>query len=63
MAELPMGTTGWATSGGVFFDHRAYENGDTALYYEFDTLDYCYGHSNGLYQYHYHAVRFMSVKE
>ena len=53
---LGMGTIGWAISGGTFYDHRSSPEGDLAAYYEWDTLDYSYGHSDNNNQYHYHAV-------
>ena len=51
-----MGATGYVTSGAVTFDARSSDDGDLAAYYEWDTLDPYYGHSNAVNQYHYHAV-------
>ena len=51
-----MGAFGYATSGAVFFDTRSDEDGSTAWDNEIDTLDWCMGHSNNAYQYHYHGV-------
>ena len=52
-----MGTTGLAVTGGVFFDHRASEDGDLASVGEIEKLDWSWGHSNGNGQYHYHLVK------
>merc|ERR1711963_1001000 len=51
-----MGATGFVTSGGVVYDHRSSPTGDLASYYEWDSLDPSFGHSNNVNQYHYHAV-------
>lgn len=51
-----LGTIGYATSGAVFYDHRAGPDGTLAEYAEFDTLDYTLGHSDRDKQYHYHGV-------
>ena len=55
-ADFNMGTTGWISSGGVLFDHRANPDGSLAAYYEVDSLDPCWGHSNDASQYHYHLT-------
>ena len=51
-----MGATGYVTSGAVTYDARSSPDGDLAAYYEWDTLDPYYGHSDADNQYHYHAV-------
>ena len=51
-----MGTTGYVMSGGTVYDPRSSPTGDLASYYEWDSLDPSYGHSDNSYQYHYHAV-------
>ena len=51
-----MGTVGFVDSGGVIFNHLSETDGSLAIYYEADTLDSCYGHSNTVEQYHYHGV-------
>ena len=49
-AAFNMGTTGWASSGGVLFDHRSAPDGSLAYYYEIDSMDPCLGHSDDRYQ-------------
>ena len=56
VSKIGMGTVGYATSGGAFFDHRSSPQGNLAWFYELKTLDYSLGHSNPFKQYHYHAV-------
>ena len=51
-----MGATGFISSGGVTYDHRSSSQGDLASYYEWDSLDPYFGHSDQAPQYHYHAV-------
>jgi len=53
-----MGCVGYLFSGGCVFDHRSGDADDAplAIYWEGDSLDPYYGHSNNVYQYHYHAV-------
>jgi len=51
-----MGTTGYVMSGGTVFDPRSSTDGSLASYYEWDSLDPSYGHSDNSFQYHYHAV-------
>ena len=55
-APFNLGTTGWITSGAVLFDHRSTPDGNLAAYYEIETLDSCYGHSDPFLQYHYHLT-------
>jgi hypothetical protein len=55
-SSFRMGTTGWATSGGVFYDHRSSPQGALAAYYEIDSLDSCLGHSDQNKNYHYHLT-------
>merc|ERR1712047_87207 len=47
---------GYVTSGTTTFDARSSPDGNLAAYYEWDSLDPYYGHSDGSKQYHYHAV-------
>merc|ERR1711983_477571 len=51
-----MGATGFVTSGGVVYDHRSSPTGDLASYYEWDSLDPYFGHSDADAAYHYHAI-------
>jgi len=51
-----MGVEGYVMSGGTVYDHRSSPTGDLASYYEWDSLDPSYGHSDSAGQYHYHAV-------
>jgi len=51
-----MGATGYVMSGTVTFDARSSSNGELAAYYEWDSLDPYFGHSDQSKQYHYHAV-------
>merc|ERR1711963_1086722 len=51
-----MGTTGFVTSGGVVYDHRSSPQGNLASYYEWDSLDPYFGHSDQDAPYHYHAI-------
>merc|ERR550532_323533 len=51
-----MGVTGYVMSGGTTYDHRSSPFGDLASYYEWDSLDPSFGHSDEAKQYHYHAV-------
>ena len=43
-------------SGGTVYDPRSSPTGDLASYYEWDSLDPYFGHSDNNFQYHYHAV-------
>ena len=58
-----MGCVGYLFSGGCVFDHRSGDADDAplAIYWEGDSLDPYYGHSNNVYQYHYHAVSFKII--
>ena len=51
-----LGVTGYVMSGGTVYDHRSSPFGDLASYYEWDSLDPSFGHSDQNKQYHYHAV-------
>ena len=53
-----MGCTGYVFSGGCLYDHRSGDGEDAplAIYYEKDSLDPYFGHSDKFSQYHYHAV-------
>merc|ERR1712226_913940 len=46
----------YVKSGTTTFDARSSPDGNLAAYYEWDSLDPYYGHSDGSKQYHYHAV-------
>ena len=56
-----MGATGYVTSGTTTFDARSSPTGELAAYYEWDSLDPYYGHSDADMQYHYHAVSSFQV--
>ena len=58
-----MGATGYVMSGTVTFDARSSPDGELAAYYEWDSLDPYYGHSDADMQYHYHAVSSFQVSE
>jgi len=51
-----LGVIGYVMSGGTVYDHRSSPQGDLASYYEWDSLDPSFGHSDNNNQYHYHAV-------
>ena len=51
-----LGVTGYVMSGATIYDHRSSPFGDLASYYEWDSLDPSFGHSDQNKQYHYHAV-------
>jgi len=53
----PMGVMAITTSGAPIYNPLSSSNGSLASYYEWTTLDPCYGHTDADYQYHYHAVR------
>jgi hypothetical protein len=53
---VPMGVMGITTSGTPIYNPLSQSNGSLASYYEWDTLDPCYGHTDQDYQYHYHAI-------
>ena len=52
-----MGAIAFMTTGTVLYNPLSSTDGSLASYYEWDTLDPCYGHSSVDKQYHYHAVR------
>ena len=52
----PMGVMAITTSGAPIYNPLSSSDGSLASYYEWTTLDPCYGHSDASYQYHYHAV-------
>ena len=51
-----MGATGYVKSGTTTYDARSSPQGNLASYYEWDSLDPYFGHSDQNKQYHYHAV-------
>lgn len=53
--DWDLGAVGLLISGGAVYDHRSAPDGSLAAYYEWDSLDSCYGHSDADKQYHYHA--------
>jgi len=53
----PMGAIGFITTGTTIYNPLSGPDGSLASYYEWNTLDPCYGHSSPDKQYHYHAVR------
>ncbi len=52
----PMSVMAMTTSGTPMYNPLSSSNGSLASYYEWSTLDPCYGHSDADKQYHYHAV-------
>jgi len=58
-AETPMGTTGFATSGGMIYNHLSNPDGSVAWYQEIISLDLSMGHSDPFYNYHYHGVPYL----
>lgn len=50
-----LGVTGFATTGGTFYNDLSSPTGDLALYNEGSSLDSCFGHSDPSKSYHYHA--------
>ena len=54
-----MGSIAFFTSGAVLYNPLSDANGSLASYYEWSTLDPCYGHSSVDKQYHYHAVSYL----
>ena len=56
-----MGVLGYVMSGGTIYDPRSSPSGDLAAYYEWDSLDPSYGHSDQNKQYHYHAVSMLNI--
>ena len=55
-SDTPMGATGFATSGGVIYNHLANPDGSVAWYDEIASLDVSMGHSDPSANYHYHGV-------
>ena len=53
-----MGSTGFATSGGHFYNHLANPDGSVAWFDEIQSLDLSMGHSDPSATYHYHGVSF-----
>ena len=51
-----MGAIAFMTTGTVLYNPLSGSDGSLASYYEWSTLDPCYGHSSADKQYHYHAV-------
>jgi hypothetical protein len=51
-----MGSIAFMTSGATLYNPLSGTDGSLASYYEWSTLDPCYGHSSQDKQYHYHAV-------
>jgi hypothetical protein len=56
VTETVMGVMALVSSGVPIYNPLSSSNGSLASYYEWDTLDPCYGHTDQDYQYHYHAV-------
>ena len=56
-SDTPMGTTGFATSGGHIYNHLSNPDGSVAWYDEIQSLDLSMGHSDPSATYHYHGVR------
>ena len=57
LGDTPMGSTGFASSGGHFYNHLANPDGSVAWYDEIQSLDLSMGHSDPSATYHYHGVR------
>ena len=57
-----MGSTGFATSEGNFYNHLANPDGSVAWFDEIQSLDLSMGHSDPSATYHYHGVRFWKPK-
>jgi hypothetical protein len=55
-----MGAIAFMTTGAVLYNPLSSTDGSLASYYEWTTLDPCYGHSSADSQYHYHAVRILT---
>ena len=51
-----MSSIAFFTSGTTLYNPLSSSTGNLASYYEWSTLDPCYGHSDADKQYHYHAV-------
>jgi len=58
-SDTPMGTTGFATSGGHFYNHLSNPDGSVAWYHEIQSLDLSMGHSDPSATYHYHGVPYL----
>ena len=52
----PMGAWAFISTGTTLYNPLSGSDGSLASYYEWSTLDPCYGHSDVNKQYHYHAV-------
>ena len=52
----PMGAWAFMKTGTTMYNPLSGSDGSLASYYEWSTLDPCYGHSDQSKQYHYHAV-------
>ena len=61
-SDTPMGSTGFASSGGHFYNHLANPDGSVAWFDEIQSLDLSMGHSDPSATYHYHGVRFWVIK-
>merc|ERR1712038_777479 len=57
--DTPMGTTGFATSGGHIYNHLSHPDGSVAWYHEIQSLDLSMGHSDPGATYHYHGVPYL----
>ena len=55
---IPMGVMAITFTGAPIYNPLSSSNGSLASYYEWTTLDPCYGHTDADYQYHYHAVSY-----
>jgi len=58
-SDTPMGTTGFASSGGHFYNHLSNPDGSVAWYDEIQSLDLSMGHSDPSATYHYHGVPYL----
>ena len=54
--DTPMGATGFAISGGHFYNHLSNPGGNVAWWNEVRSLDLSMGHSDQRSNYHYHGV-------
>merc|ERR1712038_453341 len=59
LGDTPMGTTGFATSGGHIYNHLSHPDGSVAWYHEIQSLDLSMGHSDPSATYHYHGVPYL----
>ena len=62
-AITSMGSIGFMTSGATLYNPLSGPDGSLASYYEWSTLDPCYGHSSVDKQYHYHAVNIQIIED